>query len=220
MKSINNQYQKVRTDDLYIVTPDRYLMVWLSRYDEMIYRRPMGEYCISSCCSDQSMTQVQIDRFLADFRKQTNERIVASFILDDIYTSALRDTIKICNATHLRFYSDGDSVSVVVFDLRKYVDVVGAPLSKNRPVYERSISDTYEVPNFSFSMRVETFLQLPEQGSDVEILENGLGIFVGLEENLECFVRDQGIREPLIRFTNEKLGREIVFLSHQRTIQT
>lgn len=219
MKSINKSQQQ-KSDDLYIVTPDRYLMVWLKEFDEMIYRRPMGNHRIGSNCSDSSMSQSQIDKFVSDFKKQIGSKILANFVLNDVYMSALKCVIKNSDSTHVRFYSDGDAVTVVVFDLRKYIDVVGLPLSKNRHVYEKSIKGTKNVSKFSLSMRVETFLQLPEDGSDVEILENGLGVFVGLEENLECFVRDQRIREPLIRFTNERLDREIVFLSHQRTIQT
>jgi len=219
MKSIN-MFQQQRSDDLYVVTPDRYLMVWLNECDEMIYRRPMGGHRIDSNCSDKSMSELQISQFIDSFKKQINSKIVANFVLNDIYMSALKDTIRLCNATHVRFFSDGDAVSVVVFDLRKYVDVIGLPLSMDRQVYEKQIKGTYDIPKFSYSMRVDTFLQLPEDGSDVEILANGLGVFVGLEENLECFIRDQGIREPLIRFTNEKLGREIVFLSRQKIVQT
>lgn len=219
MKSIK-VHQRERDDDLYIVTPDQYLMVWMKDCDEMIYRRPMNGHRISKNCSDPAMNQSQITKFIDDFKSTLDSENVAGFQLDSIYTSAIRDTIKISTATHVRFYSEGDVVKVIVFDLRKYVDVIGLPLSKNRCVYEKSIRGTQNVPVFSFSMRAETFLQLPVDGSDVEILRNGLGVFVGLEENLECFVRDQGIREPLIRFTNERLDREIVFLSHQRTIQT
>lgn len=220
MKSINSSYLKERSDDLYIVTPDHYLMVWLRANDEMIYRRPMGNHRTSSNCSDKSMSQTQIDRFIQDFNEETQSKVVARFMLNDVYMSALCDTIRLCNATHVRFHSDGDSVTVTVFDLRKYVDAIGIPLSKNRPIHEKVITGSHDVSKFSFSMRVETFLQLAENGSDIEILENGLGVFVGLEENLECFVRDQKIREPLIRFTNEKLDREIVFLSRQKTVQT
>lgn len=159
-------------------------------------------------------------KFISVLEREITAPITVCFTINDLYMSALRDTIKVSSATHVRFYSEGDAVKVIVFDLRKFVDVIGLPLSKNRHVYEKSIRGTEGVPVFSFSMRTETFLQLPVDGSDVEILENGLGVFVGLEENLECFVRDQGIREPLIRFANERLDREIVFLSHQRTIQT
>lgn len=207
-------------DDLYLISPSDYLVMWLKDTMEMISRRPMSGLKHSSTCSDPLMSEIDQRRFLSDLEEKVSSSTKASFVINDAYMSALRDTIRLCNATHVRFYSDGDSVKVVVFDLRKYVDAIGLPLSKNRSVYEKIIKGTNHVPKFSFSMRVETFLKLAENGSDIEILQNGLGIFVGLEENLECFVRDQKIREPLIKFTNEKLDREIVFLPRQKIVRT
>ena len=74
-----------------------------------------------------------------------------------------------------------------------------------------------QVP-YKFRARVDTekyllsLLKLPDNNYDVEILDNGLINFINLDSEIEFFLREQEIQEPIIKFINEKFDQETVFL--------
>ena len=45
-----------------------------------------------------------------------------------------------------------------------------------------------------------------------QVLDNGLINFINLDSEIEFFLREQEIQEPIIKFINEKFDQETVFL--------
>ena len=74
------------------------------------------------------------------------------------------------------------------------------------------IKNSYFSGDINFTLDARTFLKLPDNNYDVEILDNGLINFINLDSEIEFFLREQEIQEPIIKFINEKFDQETVFL--------
>ncbi len=144
--------------------------------------------------------------------KKLQSSPIQNFKLDKKYVEAIGDTINVTDSTHIRFYTDKSVLKVSVFNYRQFITRVNIrPLGI--PFISESIVNSSDVTgDINFSIDAKTFLKLPNHYFEVEVMENGLVNFINLDHELEFFIRDQGLQEPLTRFTNEKLDQETVFL--------
>lgn len=176
-----------------------------------------------SMYSRNTLVKVQV-QYLNDlidrFHEEANVLPIEQFLLKSTYISAIQDTIKIYNATHIRFYSEQNQIKVAIFDYRKFVNEVTPLIDKNIAIAELIISDVESFSDFTISIKSASFLKLPVENFDIEVLSNGLCGFTSLDTDFEFYFRDQEIQEPVIKFLNEKHNLDISLLFLPTTSKT
>lgn len=135
-----------------------------------------------------------------------------SFNLSKNYVEAIGDTINMTDSTHVRFFTEENDLKVSVFNYRQFISSISIRESSKPFISESILKNSFVSGEVNFTVDSKTFLKLPDNDYDVEILENGLINFINSNSDLEFFIRDQEIQEPTTKFINEKLDQETVFL--------
>ena len=113
-------------------------------------------------------------------------------------------------------FQNNNKLNVTVFNYRQYVHDTN-PISEQHMFISELVVNDQLVTDVDFTIRSSTFLKIPSTDHQVEYFENNVISFLSLDDDLEFFIKDQMIQEPVIKFTNEQLGREIVLLLQPKT---
>jgi len=157
-------------------------------------------------------SQSKIDELLNRFNQEIAQVPSQNFVLSSGHISALQDTIKLSDATHIRFFSDKNRIKISIFNYRKFINDVTPLIDDNFAISELTLNEFIVSSDFTFTIKATSFLKIPEHTYEVEFLRNGIIGFTSLDADIEFFFRDQEIQEPIINFVNEKLGKEISLL--------
>lgn len=156
-------------------------------------------------------SSTRVNNLVRSIRNQVHQSNIEEFELSASQIQALKDTTSLIQGTHLRFFSDLGKLKVTVFNYRQYVHDTN-PISEQHMFISELTVNNQLVKNVDFSIRSSTFAKLIPSDYQVECGDNNIVSFVSLDEDFEFLIRDQLIQEPLIKFTNEQLGKEIVLL--------
>jgi hypothetical protein len=135
-----------------------------------------------------------------------------SFNLDKKYVEAIGDTINTTDSTHIRFFTEESNLKVSIFNYRQFISRITIRENSTPFISESIIKNSYISGEINFTLDARTFLKLPDNNYGVEVLENRLINFINLDSEIEFFLREQDIQEPITKFINEKSERETVFL--------
>ena len=94
--------------------------------------------------------------------------------------------------------------------MKNVYDIGGSPA-------ETTLKNVKPKTDFSVTLSSKSFLKLPQHDYSVELLENGIVEFISMDDSIEFLFRNQQIQDPIVEFTNEKLGREISLLLQSKT---
>jgi len=144
--------------------------------------------------------------------EENDDLVTKSLFRLRIKKSVIQDTIKLSDATHIRFYSDKNRIKISIFNYRKFINDVTPLIDDNFAISELTLNEFIVSSDFTFTIKATSFLKIPEHTYEVEFLRNGIIGFTSLDADIEFFFRDQEIQEPIINFVNEKLGKEISLL--------
>lgn len=211
--------------EYFIITKNQYVIVFGNQSnDDFALTAPFGLFQKSSSMySRYSLMKVrskEIDGLIERFQAETNEPPIQQFFLTQSYITAIQDTIKVYNATHIRFFSENNQIKIAIFDYRKFVNEITPLLDKNIAIAELVITDTEIFTDFSISIKASSFQRLPNDNFDTQVLSNGLCNFTSLDTDFEFFFRDQEIQEPILKFVNEKHNLDISLLFLPMTSKT
>ena len=125
----------------------------------------------------------------------------------------IKDSAKRLNATHLRFYNEGDRLLIVVFDYVKFHTSYRLPRKTSNLV---RVHKTLVVANenFSTTFLASSFLKIPTQDLFLRIGKNGVTQISVDQSETKYLIRDQGLKEPMTVFESQQVGQSICFVFH------
>jgi len=138
-------------------------------------------------------------------------RAVTSFSLSALVMQKLRKAIKDLNATHLRFYNEGNTLKIVVFDYVKFHAEYRLPRNISQTVRHHETSVVVR-DDFSITLLASSFDALPSEYLDFRIGENGVCQVNYAKNDLKYLMRDQKLVEPMTVFHSPQVDRSICFV--------
>ncbi len=138
-------------------------------------------------------------------------RAVTSFSLSALVIQKLRKAIKELNATHLRFYNEGNTLKIVVFDYVKFHAEYRLPRKISQTVRYHETSVVVR-DDFSITLLAFSFDALPSEYLDFRIGENGVCQVNYAKNDLKYLMRDQKLVEPMTVFHSPQVDRSICFV--------
>ena len=138
-------------------------------------------------------------------------RAVTSFSLSALVMQKLRKAIKELNATHLRFYNEGNTLKIVVFDYVKFHAEYRLPRKISQTVRYHETSVVVR-DDFRITLLASSFDTLPSDYLDFRIGENGVCQVNYAKNDLKYLMRDQKLVEPMTVFHSPRVDRNICFV--------
>lgn len=198
---------------LHTIDQDLYIFDDVSNDDYIIKTKfnalTQTQRLYSQRCDTESSQR--INNLAKSIKYQVHQSNTEEFELTTSQIQALKDTTNLIQGTHLRFFSEVGKLKVTVFNYRQYVHDTN-PISEQHMFISELIVNNQFVDNVDFTIRSSTFSKLIPSDYQVECGESNIVSFVSLDEDFEFLIRDQLIQEPVIKFTNVQLEREIVLL--------
>lgn len=204
--------------DYYLVSPSSTVFVYGKKYrhEDLVIRSNQNfnqnQFLLFNLDGQMEVSESDIESLFNRTIKKLKSTPIESFNLDKKYIEAIGDTINSTDSTHIRFYTDSLGLKVSVFNYRQFITRINIRPLGIPFISESVIQNSEFTGDINFSIDARTFLKLPDHNYEVEVMENGLVNFINLEHELEFFIREQELQEPLTKFTNEKLDLETVFL--------
>lgn len=204
--------------DFYLVTPSSTVLIYGKKYrhEDLVIRSNQNfnqnKFLLFGLDSQIQISESEIESLFSKTIKKLKTTPIQNFNLNKKYVEAIRDTVNTTDSTHVRFYTEDLKLKVSVFNYRQFITRINIrPIGKPF-ISEAVIQNSEFTGDINSTVDAKTFLKLPDENYEVEVMENGLVNFINLEYELEFFIREQELQEPITKFTNEKLDREIVFL--------
>lgn len=148
----------------------------------------------------------QNQSILNEFTRLTTDTLVDIFKFNRTYLEAIQDTIRLIDATHVRFFSMNERIYIRVFNLPK---LICESSFTDGAYYETWFAGDSSLNDFTFTLNSSSFLKLKKTDYEVNILENGIIDFVALDFDGQFFFRNQDIFEPITEFKHETLNTNI-----------
>jgi len=138
---------------------------------------------------------------------------VAMFTIYESDVRKIKNSVKKLDATHLRFWSNQNSVKVTVFDCRDF-DYDRRIGRKNSLKMEYLDIETTKTDDFTFTINAESFKKIPNGDWNLRVGLNGVTEITPMNESESYLIRDQQINEPVTVFDSSSVGQKISFLFH------
>lgn len=142
-------------------------------------------------------------------------RAVVSFSLSALVIQQLKKAIRDLTATHLRFYNEGNTLKIVVFDYVKFHAEYRLPRKASQTIRYHQTSAVVR-DDFSITLLATSFDFLPTDYLDFRIGENGVCQVYHEKRNLKYFMRDQKLVEPMTVFFSKKVNQSIALVFHPK----
>jgi CRISPR/Cas system CSM-associated protein Csm3 (group 7 of RAMP superfamily) len=204
--------------EFFLVTPNSTVIVFgkSEKHEDLVIRTNLNinqkSYQLFNLDGLVNVTETEVMNLFNKVITKIKSIPTESFNLDKKYVEAIGDTINTTDSTHIRFFTENTNLKVTVFNYRQFISKISIRENQTPFISESIIKNSYFSGEINFTLDARTFLKLPDNNYNVEILENGLINFINLESEIEFFLREQEIQEPITKFINEKSEREIVFL--------
>ncbi len=163
----------------------------------------------SAATKDECLT------LFAEIDTLTRTNAYASVSLPSGVVQKLKDSIKKLNATHLRFFNDGEKLRIVVFDWVKFHASYRLPRKTSNLVrYHDTLIVAHE--NFSATFLAQSFLKLPTESLQMRFGENGVTHITTDKGETSYLMRDQRMKEPMTVFHSKQIGQNIALVFHPK----
>ncbi len=214
-ESVVNRYGSYGS--CFIITPNQYLISFDDDETNDLIVKCKISYSTDKPIVIQSKKSIQnesIDDWMTRFNKLTSSPSIQQLNLSKVHVEVFQDSIKHYKGTHLRIFTDNDEIMVRIFDFTKFI----YEITFDSGMYsETTLKNLKPKTDFSVTLTSKSFLKLPQHDYSIELLENGIIEFISLDDSIEFLFRNQQIQEPIIEFTNEKLGLKTSLLLHSMT---
>ncbi len=160
-------------------------------------------------------TRDECQSLLAEIDALTRTNAYASVSLPSGVVQKLKDSIKKLNATHVRFFNDGDRLRIVVFDYVKFHASYRLPRKTSNLVrYHDTLIVAFE--NFSATYLAQSFARLPTENLQLRIGENGVTHITTDKGEASYLMRDQRLKEPMTVFFSKQVNQNISLVFHPK----
>ena len=214
-ESVINKYGSYGSS--FIITPNQYLISFDGDDTNDLIVKSKISYSTDKPIVIQTKKPIQnesIDDWMNRFSQLTSSTSIQQLNLSKTHIDVFQDSIKHYKGTHLRFFTDDGQIRIRIFDFTKFI----YEITFDGGMYsETTLKNVKPKTEFSFTLSSKSFLKLPLHDFSIELLENGIVEFISLDDSIEFLFRDQQIEEPIIEFTNEKLGSRISLLLQPTT---
>ena len=210
--------------DSFLVTPNSTIIIFgkSEKHEDLVIRTNLNinqkGYQLFNLDGIVNVTETDVMNLYNKVMTKMKSTPSESFNLDKKYVEAIGDTINTTDSTHIRFFTEDSNLKVSIFNYRQFISKISIRENSTPFISESIIKNSYISGEINFTLDTRTFLKLPDNNYGVEVLENRLINFINLDSEMEFFIRDQEIQEPLTKFTNEKLGLETVFLFQPKIV--
>ena len=204
--------------EFFLVTPNSTVIVFgkSEKHEDLVIRTNLNinqkSYQLFSLDGLVNVTETEVMNLFNKVITKIKSIPTESFNLDKKYVEAIGDTINTTDSTHIRFFTEDSDLKVSVFNYRQFISRISIRENLTPFISESIIKNSYFSGDINFTLDARTFLKLPDGNYDVEVLENRLINFINLDSEIEFFLREQEIQEPITKFINEKFEQETVFL--------
>lgn len=204
--------------DYFLVSPDSTVLIYGRKYrhEDLVIRTNQNlnqnQFLLFNLDGQIDISEMDVKNLFNKTVEKLKSTPVHSFNLRKNYIEAIGDTVNTTDSTHIRFYTEDSELKVSVFNYRQFITRINIRPLGQPFISESKIQNSDVTGDINFSLDARTFLKLPDHNYEVEVMVNGLVNFISLEDEIEFFLREQELQEPLTKFINEKLGLETVFL--------
>jgi len=208
--------------DYFLVTPSSTVIIFgkSEKHEDLVIRTNLSinqqSYQLFNLNKLVNVTETELMNLYNKVITKIKSTPSENFNLDKKYVEAIKDTINTTDSTHIRFFTEDSNLKVSVFNYRQFISRISIRENSTPFISESIIKNSYFSGEINFTLDTRTFLKLPDYNYDVEILKNRLINFISLDSEIEFFLRDQEIQEPITKFINEKFDQETVFCFSQR----
>jgi hypothetical protein len=204
--------------DSFLVTPNSTIIIFgkSEKHEDLVIRTNLNinqkGYQLFNLDGIVNVTETDVMNLFNKVMTKMKSTPSESFNLDKKYVEAIGDTINTTDSTHIRFFTEESNLKVSIFNYRQFISRISIRENSTPFISESIIKNSYISGEINFTLDARTFLKLPDNNYGVEVLENRLINFINLDSEIEFFLREQDIQEPITKFINEKSERETVFL--------
>jgi hypothetical protein len=204
--------------DSFLVTPKSTIIVFgrSEKHEDLVIRTNLNisqkGYQLFNLDGIVNVTETDVMNLYNKVMTKMKSTPSESFNLDKKYVEAIGDTINTTDSTHIRFFTEDSNLKVSIFNYRQFISRISIRENSTPFISESIIKNSYISGEINFTLDARTFLKLPDNNYGVEVLENRLINFINLDSEIEFFLREQDIQEPITKFINEKSELETVFL--------
>jgi len=142
-------------------------------------------------------------------------RAVVSFSLSALVIQQLKKAIRDLTATHLRFYNEGNTLKIVVFDYVKFHAEYRLPRKVSQTIRYHQTSAVVR-DDFSITLLASSFDALPSDYLDFRIGENGICQVNYVKSDLIYLMRNQKLVEPMTVFFSKQVNQNIALVFHPK----
>lgn len=160
-------------------------------------------------------TEEDSERLAAQLGSLLHTEAQASVSLPSGVVQKLKDSIKKIDATHIRFFNEGEKLRVVVFDYVKFHASYRLPRKKSNLIrYHETLIVSHE--NFSATFLAQSFLRLPTQSLQFRFGGNGVTQISTDRGDTTYLIRDQRLKEPMTVFFSKQVNQSIALVFHPK----
>ncbi len=212
-----------RNETLFQYGTDRRQVLFCKTHFAVFSQEKHADLIIVGRCQSQSRASLYSGSILtatpsadcqnlwAKVEKLSLTRAVTSFSLSALVMQKLRKAIKELNATHLRFYNEGNTLKIVVFDYVKFHAEYRLPRKISQTVRYHETTVVVR-DDFSITLLASSFDALPSEYLDFRIGENGVCQVNYAKNDLKYLMRDQKLVEPITTFFSPRVSQEIALV--------
>lgn len=160
--------------------------------------------------------EVSTDELQSLFQKVASLRNTGAYAFFTIYADdvkRIKKSIQSIDATHIRIWSSGQTVTVTVFDCRdfEFNSRIGRKNSLKMNYLEL---DTNSVNEFTTTLNSISIKKIPKDNWNVRVGINGVTEIKPFSDSDSYLIRDQNLIEPVSIFESASVGQRISFLFH------
>ena len=136
--------------------------------------------------------------------------LIGSFRIQSYQVKFIQKTIKLFNATHIKFYGNEDGIFVNFFDvLRSISEARMNRKHETRLLYHQLKNQSVEP--FEMTFNASSFGLLPPKSLHIGFGDNKIGIFTDDESDEVYLLRDPEVIQPVIHTFSDRLAQGISF---------
>lgn len=144
-------------------------------------------------------------------RELQDPSLIGSFRVQAYHIKFIHKTIKLFNATHLKFYGNESGVYINFIDILKSIPEARMNRKHETRLLYHHLKNT-PTPSFDMTFNAGSFLLLPTTSLHIGIGDNKIGIFTNDEDNETYLFRDPEIVQPVINCFSDRLQQDISFV--------
>ena len=200
-----------------LLTTDSYAIFGKEKFDDLVR---IGQHKLRSApvslYKNGRRVEVSVDELQFLFQKVASLRHTGAYAFFTIYADdvkRIKKSIQSLDATHIRIWSSGQTVTVTVFDCRdfEFRNRIGRKNSLKMNYLEL---DANSVNEFTTTLNTKSINKIPMDNWNLRVGINGVTEIKPFSDSDSYLIRDQRLIDPVTVFDSATVGQRISFLFH------